>query len=45
MWKMERELLARAIQECNNSRLIGQMLGISHTSVLKKLKKYDLRIK
>lgn len=42
--KMERELLSKAIQLCNNSRLIGQMLGISHTSVLKKLRKYDLRI-
>jgi len=42
---IERELLAKAIQECCNSRAIGQMLGISHTAVLKKLKKYNLRIK
>lgn len=43
--KIEKELLVKAIQECNNSRMIGKMLGISHTSVLKKLKKYNLRIK
>ena len=42
--KIERELLSKAIQKCKNSRLIGQMLGISHTSVLKKLKKYNLHI-
>jgi len=38
----EKEILFKALKKYKNSRNIGQALGISHTAVLKKLKKYQL---
>ncbi|MDA8236139.1 MAG: sigma 54-interacting transcriptional regulator [Clostridia bacterium] len=37
----EKELILRAFKKYKNSRRIGAMLGISHTAVLRKLKKYQ----
>ncbi len=36
----EKELILRAFEKCKNLRRTGEMLGISHTAVLRKLKKY-----
>jgi len=38
----EKDLLIKALKNFNNSRSIGKALGISHTAVLKKIKKYNL---
>lgn len=38
----EKKILSKALKKYKNSRNIGQALGISHTAVLKKLKKYQL---
>ena len=37
----EREILFKALRKYRNLRRIGQVLGISHTAVLRKLKKYQ----
>ena len=37
---LERDLLRQALQECKGSRQIGSRLGISHTAVLKKMRRY-----
>lgn len=39
---IEKETLSKALKEYGNSRRIGRVLGISHTAVLKKIKKYNL---
>jgi transcriptional regulator of aroF, aroG, tyrA and aromatic amino acid transport len=39
---VENVMLSKALKKYKNSRKIGRMLGISHTAVLKKLKKYSL---
>jgi len=36
-------MLSKALKKYRNSRKIGSVLGISHTAVLKKLKKYHLQ--
>jgi len=38
----EKNILSGALKKYRNSRQIGRVLGISHTAVLKKLKKYHL---
>lgn len=38
----ERALLEKVVQACNSSRQMGEMLGVSHTTVLNKLKKHRL---
>lgn len=38
----EKNILSGALKKYRNSRQIGRALGISHTAVLKKLKKYHL---
>lgn len=38
----EREILRRALRQYRSSRQLGQYLGLSHTAVLKKLRKYNL---
>jgi transcriptional regulator of aroF, aroG, tyrA and aromatic amino acid transport len=38
----ERALLEKVIKSCNSSRQMGEILGVSHTTVLNKLKKYNL---
>ncbi|CVK21837.1 sigma 54-interacting transcriptional regulator [Sporomusa sphaeroides] len=40
----ERELLCRAMRQFHTSRQIGKMLGLSHTTVLKKLRKHGLSL-
>ena len=40
--EVEREVLARALDKHPTSRQLGSALGLSHTAVLKKLKKYGL---
>lgn len=42
--QMEIQLLSQALKKYKDSRRIGQALGISHTAVLKKLKKYSLQL-
>lgn len=37
----EKELILRAFKKYKNSRRTGEILGISHTAVLRKLKKYQ----
>lgn len=39
--EMEKELILRAFGKYKNSRRTGEILGISHTTVLNKLKKYQ----
>ena len=38
----EREVIAAAFERCRSSRKLGAALGLSHTAVLKKLRKYGL---
>lgn len=38
----ERALLEKVVESCNSSRQMGEILGVSHTTVLNKLKKYNL---
>ena len=38
----ERALLTKALNKYKKSRKVGQVLGISHTAVLKKMKKYQI---
>lgn len=38
----EREILCRALCQYHTSRKLGNVLGLSHTSVLRKLRKYGL---
>lgn len=38
----EKEMLIKTLQSCKSLRLAGKVLGISHTAVLKKIKKYGL---
>lgn len=40
--EMEKSLLARALKEYGSSRRIAKALGLSHTAVQKKLRKYGL---
>ena len=40
----EREILERYAQTCNSAREIGRRLGLHHSSVLRKLKKYHIRL-
>ena len=40
--EMEKTILARAKQEYGSSRMIAKALGLSHTAVQKKIKKYGL---
>jgi len=40
---VEKDVLSKALKKYRNSRKIGCMLGISHTAVLKKIKKYSLQ--
>lgn len=41
---VEREVLTRAVQRHHSARQIGRTLGLSHTAVLKKLRRYGLTI-
>lgn len=41
---VERDVLLRSLQQHKTSRQLGKMLGLSHTAVLKKLKKYNLHL-
>lgn len=41
MEEREKELILRAFKKYKNSRRTGEILGISHTAVLRKLKKYQ----
>jgi transcriptional regulator of aroF, aroG, tyrA and aromatic amino acid transport len=41
--EVERELLTKALTKHRTSRQLGAALGLSHTAVLKKLKKHGLR--
>ncbi|OPY88562.1 MAG: Alginate biosynthesis transcriptional regulatory protein AlgB [Syntrophus sp. PtaU1.Bin208] len=43
MESVEKDMLSKALKNFRNSRQIGRMLGISHTAVLKKIKKYSLQ--
>lgn len=43
MENLEKDLLQKALLEFKNSRMVGKALGISHTTVLQKLKKYSLK--
>ena len=38
----ERNILARAMKKYKTSRKLGMALGVSHTSILRKMKKYGL---
>jgi transcriptional regulator of aroF, aroG, tyrA and aromatic amino acid transport len=38
----ERNILARAMKKYKTSRKLGRALGVSHTSILRKMKKYGL---
>ena len=40
--KIERDILERALRENKSSREIAELLGTSHTTVLKKIKRYGL---
>lgn len=42
--KVERETLAKAVTQHNTLRQLGDALGLSHTAVLKKLRKYGLSL-
>ncbi|OPY61199.1 MAG: Formate hydrogenlyase transcriptional activator [Pelotomaculum sp. PtaU1.Bin065] len=39
---VEKDILSRALKKYKNSRRIGRILGISHTAVLRKIRKYKL---
>ncbi|EGO64103.1 TyrR/PhhR family helix-turn-helix DNA-binding protein [Acetonema longum] len=41
--EVERDILQAAMRKFRSSRQLGAALGLSHTAVLKKLKKYGLR--
>ncbi|HAK72722.1 MAG TPA: hypothetical protein DCP36_02510, partial [Sporomusaceae bacterium] len=41
---VERDVLIRSLQQHKSSRQLGKMLGLSHTAILKKLKKYNLHL-
>ncbi len=40
---VEKDILSKALKVHKNSRKIGRVLGISHTAVLKKIRKYSLQ--
>ena len=40
--KAEKRILVNTLEKFKSSRLVGEALGISHTAVLKKIKKYNL---
>lgn len=40
---VEKDLLQKALLQYKNSRMVGKVLGISHTTVLQKLKKYGIK--
>lgn len=40
----EREVLCRALRQVHTSRQLGKILGLSHTAVLKKLRKHGLSL-
>lgn len=42
--KTEREVLCLALQHSHTSRQLGKLLGLSHTAVLKKLRKHGLSL-
>ncbi|MDF9408859.1 sigma 54-interacting transcriptional regulator [Pelotomaculum isophthalicicum JI] len=39
----EKDILTKALKKYKKSRQVGQVLGISHTAVLKKIKKYQMK--
>jgi TyrR family helix-turn-helix protein/PAS domain S-box-containing protein len=41
--KVERKILLLAFQEYKSSRKVGEVLGISHSTVINKLRKYGIR--
>jgi PAS domain S-box-containing protein/TyrR family helix-turn-helix protein len=41
--EMERELIIQAISKYGSSRAVGQALGVSHTTIIKKMKKYGIQ--
>jgi len=43
MESVEKDVLSKALKKYRNSRQIGRILGISHTAVLKKIRKYSLQ--
>ena len=40
----ERALLEKVLETCNSSRQIGEVLGVSHTTALNKLKKHNFPV-
>lgn len=40
--EMERELIIQAISKYGSSRAVGKALGVSHTTIIKKMKKYGI---
>lgn len=40
--RTEKDILTKALKKYKRSRQVGQALGISHTAVLKKIKKYQM---
>lgn len=41
----EKAIIARALEHCNSSRKLGALLGLSHTSIIRKMKEYKLQFK
>lgn len=41
--RLERDILSQALREYGSSRLAGQALGVSHTTVLNKIRQYKLK--
>lgn len=39
----EKRVLKEAVERLGSSRRVGAALGISHTAVIKKMKKYDIK--
>ena len=39
----EKRVLKEAVERLGSSRRVGAVLGISHTAVIKKMKKYGIR--
>ncbi|MBX6394448.1 MAG: hypothetical protein IRY98_01810, partial [Alicyclobacillaceae bacterium] len=40
--EMERELILRALSRYGSARKAGRALGVSHTTIIKKMKKYGI---
>ncbi len=40
----ERDILARYAETCHSAREIARLTGLHHTTVLRKLRKYRIRL-